>query len=280
MVRKMEDEKRMGYSLLAMAIISCFTYNGEMKMLQLHMGILHDYVDKFIVIEANKTFSGNNKPLYFPRHEQFVRPHLRKTEYYIMNDWDDTDIWEMAIQSPNTRGAKHWKREFYIKESIQKALTQYNIQEDDILFIGDVDEIINPQASYESETPIKAKLRVYAYHLNNLSNEQFWGTLICQYKDIKGKCLNHMRSDKKLYSKGDYLGWHFTSMGGEAEVRRKLDDSYTAESYNTNEVQTLLSERLKGGKDYLGRDFTFKIDETFHPQYLKDNKDKFKYLYK
>lgn len=259
---------------------SVFTYNGEIKTLQLHLGILDKYVDRFVIVEANKTFSGNDKPLYFFQQQQYVKDYWKKIDYYVVNDWDDTDLWEQAIKSPNTNGAKHWKREFYIKESMHKALKQFKVQDDDTVFIGDVDEIIDPTAEYESDTPIKAKLRVYAYWLNNLSNEKFYGTLIAQYKDIKGKCLNHMRSDKMLYSKGGFLGWHFTSMGGEKEVRRKLDDSYTEESYNTREVQELLAERLKENKDYLGRDFQFTIDETNWPLYLKNNREKFKYLCK
>lgn len=251
-----------------------------MKILQLHLGVLDKFVDRFIIIEANKTFSGHEKPLYFFQQQQFVKEYWKKIDYYVVNDWDDTDLWEQAINSPNTKGAKHWRREFYIKESIHKALKQFKIQDNDTLFVGDVDEIIDPQVEYESDTPIKAKLRVYAYWLNNLSNEEFYGTLICQYKDIKGKCLNHVRSDKSLYSNGDYIGWHFTSMGGLEEVRRKLNDSYTTESYNTYEVQQNLPRRIKENKDYIGRNFTFTLDEANHPLYLKKNKEKFKYLYK
>jgi beta-1,4-mannosyl-glycoprotein beta-1,4-N-acetylglucosaminyltransferase len=182
----------------------------------------------------------------------------------------------MAVKSPNTKGAEHWKREFYIKESIQKALA--GLKDDDTVLVGDVDEIIDPTVTFESETPVKAKLRVYNYFLNNRSNEQFWGTLIAQYKDIKNESLNHMRSDKKLYSKGKELGWHFTSMGGLEEVRRKLNDSYTEDSYNTFEVQQLLPERFKTRADYLGRNFTYSIDESEWPEYLKTHKKQFERL--
>ena len=201
-----------------------FTFNGEREILKLHLNIMDDYVDKFIIVEANKTFTGKSKPLYFFRDQRYFKPWWKKIEYYVVNNWDDPHIWEMALQSPNTKGADHWKREFYIKENIQKALKQYKVKDDDTVFIGDVDEIVDPTISFESDTPIKAKLRVYTYYLNNRSSEQFHGTLMAQYGDIKGKCLNHMRSDKSLYSKGPYLGWHFTSMGGPKEVERKLSD--------------------------------------------------------
>lgn len=261
-----------------MAVIDVFTFNGENDILKLHLAVLSDYVDKFIIVEANKTFTGQSKPLYFFRDQRFFKPWWKKITYHPVTNWDDTEIWEQAMSSPNTQGAGHWKREFYIKENIHKALKEARVQDDDTVLIGDVDEIIDPNATFDSETPVKAKLRVYAYYLNNRSNEEFHGTLIAQYKDIKDHCLNHVRSDKSLYSEGPYLGWHFTSMGGVEEVRRKLNDSYTAESYNTFEVQQLLPERMKKGTDYLGRNFDFTIDESEWPQYLKDNKQKYAYL--
>lgn len=258
-----------------MAVIDVLLYNGETQILKLHLGMLENYVDKFVIVEANKTFTGKDKPLHFFRTQRYFEKWWPKIEYFIVNDWDDPMLWEQAITSPNTRGASHWKREFYIKESIHKALQYAGVQDDDTVFIGDVDEIIDPTVKFSSETPVKAKLRVYAYYLNNRSTEPFWGTLVAQYKDIKGEILNHMRSDTELYSQGPFLGWHFTSMGGLDEVRRKLDDSYTNESYNTPEVQQLLQERVLQGTDYLGRDFQFSVEEDDWPQYLKDNKKNF-----
>ena len=254
------------------------TFNGENAILRLHLGVLADYVDKFIIVEANKTFTGKPKPMYFFRDERFFKPWHRKIDYYVMAEWDDPNIWEMASQSPNTKGASHWKREFYIKESIHKALKYSDVQDDDIVILGDVDEIIDSTAIFQSDTPIKAKLRVYSYYLNNKSSEEFYGPLIAQYKDIKDKCLNHLRSDTGLYSQGPYLGWHFTNMGGIDEILRKLGDSYTEESYNTPEVQRALETRIKENRDYLGRNFTFNVDESEWPEYLKQNRDKFKHM--
>lgn len=259
-------------------VVDVFTYNGETSILKLHLAVLYDYVDKFIIVEANKTFTGAKKPMYFFRDQRYFAPWLKKIEYYPVTDWDDPEIWEMAIKSPNTLGASHWKREFYIKESIKKALI--NLHDEDLLFIGDVDEIIDPEAYYESETPIKVKMRVYAYQLNNLSSESFYGTLIAQYKDIKDHCLNEMRNNTFFRSKGGYLGWHFTSMGGLDEVRRKLNDSYTQESYNTFEVQQLLPDRYKIGKDYLGRNFIFTLDKSHWPKYLETHEKDFKLMIK
>ncbi len=263
-----------------MATIDTFTYNGEFQVLKLHLAVLDPYVDRFIIVEANKTFTGEDKPLYFFRDQRFFKPWWKKIDYYVVNDWDDVELWQQAMNSPNTQGASHWKREFYIKESIHKALKKFNVQDDDLLFIGDVDEIINPKANYESDTPIRARLLVYACYFNNMSNEVFWGTLVAQYGDIKDKCLNHLRSDTTLNSQGDYLGWHFTSQGGLEEVRRKLNNTYSIESGNTPLLQQVLPERLKLGIDYIGRPFVFELNEDKWPQYLKDNRGKFHLLCK
>ena len=261
-----------------MKVYDVMTYNGEIDMLRLHLNVLGPYVDRFFILEANKTFTGKDKPLYFFQQERYVEPFWKKIEYFVVNDWKDEALWAQAHASPNTQGASHWAREFYIKEQIHDCLKGLN--DEDLCLIGDVDEILDPTADFRSERPFKAKLRVYAYYLNNLSDEQFWGTLVAQYKDIKGQCLNHMRSDKSLYSQGDCLGWHFTSQGGEKMVRRKLDDSYTKESYNTVAVQSMLAQRLESGTDYLGRPFNFTTDEEHWPDYLKLNRHRYRHLLK
>ena len=256
-----------------MAVIDVFTYNGEKDIARLHFEILNPFVDLFIVCEAKTTFTGHKKPIYFSEHEQYFKKFWPKTRLFIIEEDYFPEEIEQAIRSPNTRGAKHWINEFLQKESIHKALYKY-AQDGDTLYIGDVDEIWQP---YSGNLPAKLKLKVYAYYLNNLSNEQFWGTFVTKYKYIKDKCLNHERSRTDIRTE-DYFGWHFTSQGGLEEVRRKLNDSYSNESYNTEEVQNNLQQRHIQGIDYLGRNFIFTKDEENWPQYLKQNKKKFKHM--
>lgn len=247
-------------------------YNGEKEILKLHLEILNPYVDLFIIVEAKTTFTGYKKPLYFSEHERYLKKFWPKIKYVVINEEYTFEEIEQASLSPNTKGARHWINEFLQKESIKKALQKY-CKNDDIVYIGDVDEIWEP---YAGIMPAKVKLRVYAYYLNNRSTEEFWGTFVAKYEDIKDKCLNHLRSD--TLGTFDYYGWHFTSMGGLQEIKRKLNDSYTEESYNTYEVQAHLPERYREGTDYLGRDFKFNTNESEWPSYLKRNRKLFKQL--
>ena len=265
-------------------IYDVFTYNGEADLLEIRLNILNDYVDEFIIVEATETFSGKPKELYYEKQKERFAKWKDKIRYFVVRPPYEAGIVVLANESPNTRGAEHWKREFCQKESIKQALT--HLKDNDIVFIGDVDEIwempepiIPPTASeheIDSRTG-KLKLRVYTYWLNNLSSEQFWGTLVGYYKDIKNECLNHLRSKKNAYTSG-YCGWHFTSLKDGLE--RKLTDSYTNETYANDWVMTNLEENIKNNKDFLGRNFTFTIDESQLPKYLIENKQKYLRLFK
>ena len=126
-------------------------------------------------------------------------------------------------------------------------------------------------------SPLKLKLKVYTYNLNNRSSETFYGPIIVRWGDIKDKCLNHVRSHEHIKSDKE-CGWHFTSMA--AEMRRKLGDSYTEESYATNYVMDNLDQNIKQNKDFLGRNFTYKVDESEWPEWLKIHREDYKHLLK
>lgn len=258
-------------------IYDVFTYNGERDLLDLRLRMLDEHVDKFIIVEAKTTFSGNKKLLHFGHDEGHFERWWKKIEYYIIDeDYSPEDI-ALANSSPNTLGAEHWKREFLQKESIKKALVKSGVKDDDTVYIGDVDEIWEPYELGEGG-PRKLKLRVYAYYLDNRSDEEFWGPIVAYYKDIKGEVLNHLRSRTDIRTRA-YYGWHFTSMGGYEEVLRKLNDSYTEKSYNTVGVRALLPGRIETGEDYLGRPFLFKSDTTDWPPFLKRNWKRYTHMF-
>jgi hypothetical protein len=252
-------------------IIDCVMYNGEKELFDLRYNILKDVVDEFIVVEAPTTFSSKKKPLYFEQ----IRRNYDKVSYFVVDEHYSPEELALAENSPNTNGADHWKREFLQKESIKKALV--HLKDEDIVFIGDCDEVWDAEKALKwCHAPFKYKLKVYTYYLNNSSSEEFWGTLVSPYKHLKNDCLNHLRTNawKTVFD----AGWHFTSMA--PDLRRKLTDSYTKETYANDWVMDNLQANIRGNKDFLGRSFTYKIDESEWPQYLKDNKDKYKLLCK
>lgn len=268
-------------------IIDCFTYNGEADLLEIRLNILDAVVDQFVIVEAPTTFSGKEKPLYFERDRERFSEWANKIKYFVVDENYTPKELALAESSPNTQGAAHWKHEFLQKESIKKALT--HLEDKDLVFIGDVDEIWNPDitSSYVAKNAKdftwfpRLRLKVYSYWLDTRSSEEFYGVIVGTYGNLKDKILNHLRSNpksKSMSSMHRFDGWHFTSMGGVKELERKLTDSYTEESYATPQVLQSLKENVDNSRDFLGRDFTYRIDESEWPAYLKENREKYAHL--
>ena len=263
-------------------VYDIFTYNGEVDILEISLNILKDSVDQFIIIEAPTTFSGQSKPLYFQNQKERFAQFLDKIQYFIIDDYpNDSELCVLADKSMSVPrgGPEHWRREFYQKESIKKALT--HLQDNDMCFVGDVDEIWNPETviNYMRDDIFKLRQEAYAYYLNNKSDEPWAGTIVTKYKNIRNNCLNDLRANYKTkYTYVKNGGWHLNNMGGIEEIRRKLNDSYTKETFNTTEVQQNLEKRF-GKADYVGRKYRYKIEEKNLPPYILLNKEKYRKLF-
>lgn len=253
-------------------VVDVCTYNGEAELWDIHYNVLKDYVDKFIVVEFDKTFSGKPKGPTFPVE---LYPDVT---YCFHEETLYEKYRELAASSPNTQGADHWKREFMQKESIKDALT--DLEDDDLVLIGDVDEIADftQPIPLRVPIPIKLLLRVYTYWLNNRSSEIFWGTLLGHYGQIKNECLNYFRTYSVKTE--DEMGWHFTSMGGPETLTKKLTDSYTQESYASSQILDKVKYNIARNKDFLGRNFSYMLDESQWPEFLQGNRHKYQHLIK
>ena len=261
-----------------MPIYDVVSYNGEKEILDIRLNVLYPYVDKFIIVEFDETFSGKKKPKHLLKdwNKDWVK-FLDKIDYAYITKSEYSKYEDLADTSPNVPkdGPAHWRQEFMQKESIRDTLL--GLRDEDIVFIGDVDEIPDMDKFKGPITPCKLKLKVYSYYLNNRSNEEFWGTIVGHYKDIKGRCLNHLRTNDLPRTQQE-MGWHFTSQGGYENVKRKLTDSYTSDSYASPQVLNNLEQNINGIHDFLGRNFNYMEDDSKWPNYLKDHKFKYKHL--
>lgn len=262
-------------------IIDIFSFNGEMDILDIRLNVLNEYVDEFIICESNETFTGHPKPMYFYENSSRYAKFLPKIKHFEMHKPTE-DLLALARQSPGVPQDLHWwVREFCQKESMRYALE--HLKDDDLVFIGDADEIWNP----EHMPPFgrsKLEQTVYSYYLNNRSSEWWEGTSVMPYRYIKEDTLDNLRAHDthRAYMKAPTFpnhGWHFTNMGGEEFIKRKLN-SYSHQEFNHPAILDDLSNKIAANTDFIGRDFTFTVDETGLPQYVLQNKDKFAHLFK
>lgn len=262
-----------------MAIIDVFSFNGELDILELRLNILNDSVDQFIICEGDETTAGNPKPRYFEQNKERYAKWAHKIKYHIFSPYLDPILNTFAQRYLPIPQEQHWwHREFIQKESMRFALT--HLYDDDKVFIGDVDEIWDPTITYP-EGRAELQQTVYIYYLNNKSSEQWTGTSVMNYKDIKTNTLDNLRAydEARKYMHAPVIksGWHFTNIGGYEFVKRKIQ-SYAHQEFNNPQTLSQIEQRIKNNEDYLGRSFTLGVDESDWPLYLKENREKYKHL--
>ncbi len=235
-------------------------FNDELDMLEIRLNILDPYVDKFVIGESTQTFSGKPKPLYYQENkERFAK-------------WSNKIIHVVIPEMMNGI----YERTAFQKDYLRTALR--DCQPEDVIYYGDCDEIWIPQID-------EGKLRQlnYSYYLNNRSSEDWQGTNVCLYKNLKN--LNELRADHSVVLERG--GWHFTNMGGYDAIVKKVSEYDHANEIPQDWFKAQLQERMDKGEDYLARSHDWKgnpfkmwLDESQLPKYLLDNKSKWKHLFK
>jgi beta-1,4-mannosyl-glycoprotein beta-1,4-N-acetylglucosaminyltransferase len=241
-------------------VYDCFMFCHELDLLEIRFNILDQHVDYFVIGQSRQTFSGKAKSLYFNKWDQRWKK------------WQNKII---PIEIPAMETDDVFKRTAFQKDYLRRGLA--NATWGDIIYYGDVDEIWKPQTQEG-----KLKQLNYCYYLNNRSGEEWQGTNMVKFENLRN--LNELRADHRVVLEDG--GWHFTNMGGLEHVLQKLD-SYDHQEMINDEVKEKLKERIENGEDYLGRnsdwkgkEFYFWIDEVDLPKYLLDNKEQYKHLWK
>lgn len=267
-----------------MAVIDIFSFNGELDVLDIRLNVLNDAVDEFIICESNETFTGLTKPLYFLENKDRYASFLHKIRHYHMSR-PTMSLMDECAMSPGVPQHQHWwVREFCQKESMKYALT--HLRDSDTVFIGDADEVWNPLYMPPLNARTKLEQTVYSYYLNNKSSEWWEGTSVMTYGQIRNQTLDNLRAHDtpRAYMKAPTFankGWHFTNMyGNNAEKIKEKLNSYSHQEFNHPDVTDHIDEQIKNNKDFIGRDFTFTIDETGLPDYVLQNKAKYAHLWK
>lgn len=255
----------------------CITYNGEEDLFEIRLNILDKYVDRFIVVEGSETFSGNPKPLYFTEHGKRFDKWKEKIIYQVVGNYYDPEI-RKQIDDRSYVDEPAFKRAFYQKETIRKVLETINPNDDDTIIYGDADEIVNVDRLKDLDDKVyKLRQIAYSYYLNNRSPEDWRGTIMTKWKNLKGQCLNDMRANPVNITENG--GWHFTNLGGYEAVIKKIE-SYDHQEVNIDWIKSRVKQKFDDNVDFLGRGFQMWVDDSELPQYIKDNKEKYKHLWK
>ncbi|ORX42214.1 hypothetical protein BCR36DRAFT_416224 [Piromyces finnis] len=119
-------------------LFSFILFNTEFDLLDLYLSEYYNIVDYFVIYEANSTFSGHPKPLYFTRT-------LLETDRY--DKYKDKLIplpCEIIVNEDNGRGTGFPKEHLARRAVIEKGLMSVQARHGDIFMHGDLDEMAKP----------------------------------------------------------------------------------------------------------------------------------------
>jgi len=292
-------------------IYDVFTFFDELDLLEIRLSILDDYVDYFVIVEATETFSGIPRSLCYEQNKQRFEKWKHKIIYHVVDDvpTDEDDLREKLSNDKNLSDLDRemmsnaitgdtlgkdgngkvittWLKEYYVKESIKKALV--GLRDEDICYISDLDAIWNPELiiDYSKDDVFKLRQIGYMYYLNNRSNQEDWhgwaGTIVTKYKNIRNTCLSHLRSHRKMKSKYIFLrngGWHFSFLGGYEGAKKKLEQ-YAHFWYEPKKNLPDLEKRVANNQDYRGKNIKLQKDERGLPKFLLNSKEKYKNFFR
>lgn len=226
-------------------IVDCFPYFNEKELLELRINLLKDYVDEFLIIDANYTHSGNKKEFTCKKTIESLGLINKKIKIIEADLSDEAIGFASEYDRYFSPGVETPSRERIQRDYITNFLQEY--QDDTVFILSDCDEIINPKnieflanIAVNLETNIckiplvylqsRADCRVYSIHTKQ---PYFWDCSM--FMATKQQLLKHPPTHIRANYYINYdivyacenlkrledLGWHFSWMGDIDRVKTK-----------------------------------------------------------
>lgn len=277
-------------------IWDCFTFFEELDLLEMRLHIMADVVDRFVIVEGDRTFTGAAKTLHFADHRERFAAFADRIVHVAVRDF------------PPFAGSA-WDFETFQRNAIIRGLT--GMQPDDLVLVSDVDEIINPAAVTAGRYlhGVKAfRQRMFYYWLNCEVDVPWTRARMVRGRDFTSAQAVRMfngkpdfgppgprRTIRKLgwklrgrprhgYSEIPDGGWHFSYLGEPDRVLRKIQ-AFSHTEYNTPDYTdpAQIQQRMAEGKDLFGRHkyrMRFVPMNDSYPAWLLEHLDRYPGLVK
>jgi len=287
-----------------MKIIDCTTYYSEDLMLDIRFNILNEFVDKFIIVEAKHSHSGEKKILNFNINNF---PKFKdKIEYLIIENEPDG-----IIKNTNESSIKRMNSLLRIEQSynyISNALK--DVSEEDLICLSDNDEIPNFESKdfKNSKNDIFIFKQLFFYYKFNLFYEliPWFGTKACKKKKLNSlSWLRNLKNKKYPWWRIDTYfsntkqtnvqivtdgGWHFTNLKTAEEIHKKLSNfghhnEYDESGLTVKDIQFCIDNRIvnynhladKSDSNKYTAEYKLKlVNDEILPKFLVENKEKYK----
>lgn len=256
-----------------MKIIDCFTFYNELDLLTYRLNILNDLVDYFVIVEATRTYMGNEKELFYLKNKNLYEKFKDKIIHVIVDD--------IPFAKPNiNRGylwnsGEQWENEVFQRNCISRGirLIDDKLNNEDLIMIADLDEIPDPEVlkkvknnEITFENTIKLSMDMYYYNLNTKFVDQ-WHRLILvkydYYKNARMTCDDFKMSDPQRIPNA---GWHLSYFYDADYISNKIKNFSHQELNNENFTNVnKIKDRINNFSDLFDRGFKYEkipLDEN------------------
>ncbi len=193
-------------------LIDTFMFYNEFDVLELRLEILDEYVDRFVLVEAEVNHIGEPKPLYFNENRERYSKWLHKIEHIIIT----------ASESP--KDSNPWSREKYQRNGVLRGLE--GVPNEALVMISDVDEIPDLAKVRFEQLPhivCSVHMLMFEYSFDYLfTGEPWFGTVITNCEIFKRAGPNYLRDNRWKFPCFQEAGWHLSSFGSPEHVRNKM----------------------------------------------------------
>jgi len=249
-------------------IIDTTLFNDEFDMLDIHLSISENYVDRWIILEANKTLNGRDKP-----YNLFNNSKKYKEKYK-----DRLEIITLDIPIDNSHLSYY---ETSMRKGFKKSLEKYSNH--DLIIHGDLDEIINPNkfqkiidAIEQHNKPVSCGLEMYMYKFDQKLERGWKGNVVAKknmfetphdlYKGskdiVKRKDRNH------CISLDEPVGWHWTWMGSDDIIKNKVISCI--ETDHRNPLEVLEAFKRKDTQTAINHKCVSKVIDVVYPEFIQN----------
>ena len=264
-------------------IYDCFAFYNELDLLELRLTELYDFVDHFVLVEANQTHQGNPKPFIFDENKERFSKFLDKIIHIQVNDMPG---------HPDS-----WVNEGHHRDQILKGIADADPA--DLIIISDLDEIIRPAAleyiktSDNSLFALRMSLHNFKFnYVRSTPGEYDIWAMAGQrvyFDDITPTEFRRLRfqfsgAPYQYKSNGcevvEHGGWHFGYMGNTEWLINKAKNFAHAEVNRPEfiaaiDVEKSIAERKEWDRNQANQYKIVELNDYF-PKTILNNVDKYK----
>jgi beta-1,4-mannosyl-glycoprotein beta-1,4-N-acetylglucosaminyltransferase len=152
-----------------------------------------------------------------------------------------------------------------------------DFSDDDILIMGDVDEIPSLEAIEWAKDntrllPIVCQQHIFYYNLRHLRQEIWCGSIFSTLRTARIIGTQELRNRRYILTRIGNAGWHLSYFYNADGIRRKLE-SYSHQEYNLPEFKNKehINNCCNTGEDLFKKNIqTIKVEHKFFPLYFRE----------